>query len=282
VSASESESASGSTHRTRVVVVGSGTPVPDPERSGPSVAVVIAGRPLLFDAGPGVVRAATPAGLDPVALDHVFLTHLHSDHTLGLPDLLLSPWVVGRDRPLVVRGPPGSESMVDHLMAAWTEDREVRTAGLEGKGPLRVDARDVEPGVVHRTETVTVEAFAVAHGSWDHAFGYVVEGPDRRVVISGDTGPTDAIAAACDGCDVLVHEVYSAARYDRLPPSAQAYHGSFHTSSRDVGRQATAGRAKAVLLVHHLLWGATAESVVAEVREHYEGPVLFGIDGMVY
>jgi len=269
-------------HRTRVVVVGSGTPVPDPERSGPSVAVLVDGEPLLFDAGPGVVRAAVEAGLDPVALQRVYLTHLHSDHTLGLPDLMLAPWVVGRDAPLFVRGPPGTVAMVDHLESAWTEDRRVRTEGLEGKAPLRVEARDVAPGVEHEGASFTVTAFAVDHGSWEHAYGYVVDGPDRRVVLSGDTAPTDAVARACDGCDVLVHEVYAAAAFERLPKSAQRYHGSFHTSARDLGRLASRANAKTVLLVHHLLWGAEPESVVAEVREHFEGEVVFGTDGTSY
>lgn len=270
----------GARPRTEVVIVGSGTPVPEPDRSGPAVAVVIDGEPLLFDAGPGVVRATVSAGLDPVAVAQVFLTHLHSDHTLGLPDLIFSPWVVGRDEALAVRGPPGTEPMVDHLVAAFAEDRRVRTTGLEGKGPLRVDAADVVPGVVYERGETRVEAFAVEHGSWHHAYGYRIDGPDRRVVVSGDTGPSDAVVRACDGCDVLVHECYSTAAFDDLPDSAQRYHGSFHTSAAEVGRLATRARAKAVVLTHLLLWGATADSLRDEVRAHFEGEVVVGHDGM--
>lgn len=270
----------GAASRMELVFVGTGTPVPDPERSGPCLAVLVDGQPLLFDAGPGVVRAATAAGLDPVALTHVFLTHLHSDHTLGLPDLILTPWIVGRDASLTVWGPPGTEAMVDHLVAAFAEDRHVRTSGFEGKGPLALRAHDGLAGEPVRLGEVRVEAFEVAHGSWDHAFGYVVEGPDRRVVISGDTAPTDAIVDACDGCDVLVHEAYSAARFAELPPSARRYHGAFHTSAEAVGRLATRARAKTVVLTHLLRWGASEASMAAEVRAHFDGEVLVARDGL--
>lgn len=273
-------SSSSDSWRTEVVIVGSGTPVPDPSRSGPATVVLVDGEPMLFDAGPGVVRAMVAAELEPTAVTRAFLTHLHSDHTLGLPDLVLTPWVVGRDAALEVIGPPGTEAMVDHLVAAFAEDRRVRTDGLEGKGPLRVDASDVEPGSVFESDRVRVEAFAVEHGSWEHAYGYRVDGPDRRIVISGDTGPSDAIVQACDGCDVLVHETYSTARYAGLPESARRYHGAFHTSAADVGRLATRARAKAVVLTHLLLWGATPESLVAEVREHFDGEVVAGHDGL--
>jgi len=266
--------------RTEVVIVGSGTPIPDPERSGPAVAIVVDGEPLLFDAGPGIVRAAVRAELEPTAIRQAFLTHLHSDHTLGLPDLVFSPWVVGRDATLTVHGPPGTEAMVTHLVAAFTEDQRIRTTGLEGKGPLAVEAHDVEPGVVHRVGEVRVEAFEVAHGSWDHAYGYRIDGPDRRIVISGDTGPSEAVVQACDGCDVLVHEVYSTARYEGLPESARRYHGAFHTSAADVGRLATRARAKAVVLTHLLLWGASEDSLAREVRAHFAGEVVVGRDGL--
>jgi ribonuclease Z len=268
--------------RTQVVLLGSGTPVPDPERSGPCVAVVVDGVPYLVDAGPGVVRRAVAAGLEPAELTRVFLTHLHSDHTVGLPDLLLSTWVVGRDVPLHVHGPPGTEAMVEHLAEAWAEDRRIRTTGLEGKAPLRVEAHDEAPGVVHRDARVTVTAFAVDHGSWEHAWGHRFETPDRTVVVSGDTAATDAIVRACDGCDVLVHEVYAAERYRSLPESGQAYHGAFHTSARELGELAARARPKRLVLYHHLLWGAEPEELVAEVREAFDGDVRFGRDLGVY
>lgn len=267
------------TARTRVLLLGTGTPEPDPARSGPCVAVRVDDAVYLFDAGPGVVRRAAEAGLAMESLTRVFLTHLHSDHTLGLPDLMLSPWVVGRSAPLEVRGPPGTEAMVARLLEAWREDVQIRTRGLEAGGDgWQARGEDVEPDVVYRDARVTVRAFAVAHGSWEHAYGYRIEGPDRVIVISGDTGPTDAVVDACDGCDVLVHEVYREGGFETLAPSARAYHSAFHTSSAQLAALATRARPRLLVLSHHLLWGGTAEQLLAEVRAGWGGEVRFGRD----
>src|SRR5918999_4420656 len=143
---------------TRVVVLGTGTPNADPDRSGPGVAVVRGGDAYLVDAGPGVVRRAAAAhrgGVAALAADRlrvVFLTHLHSDHTLGLPDLILSPWVLERTEPLEVYGPPGTREMVDHLLAAYRADVRNRIDGLEPANETgwKVNVHEVSPGVVLR------------------------------------------------------------------------------------------------------------------------------------
>jgi ribonuclease BN (tRNA processing enzyme) len=135
------------TSATMVVMLGTGTPNADPDRSGPSVAIVAGGRAYLVDCGPGVVRRAAAAqragvtALMPESLSIVFITHLHSDHTVGLPDLMLTPWVLERRRPLAVYGPPGVRAMTDHLLAAYAEDIRVRNEGLE---PDKTDGWQVQ------------------------------------------------------------------------------------------------------------------------------------------
>lgn len=274
--------------RTRLVLLGTGTPNADPERSGPALAIVVDDTSYLVDAGPGVVRRAQAAaqGEPPIAalaadrLARVFITHLHSDHALGLADLMLTPWVLGRAYPLEVHGPPGIAAMTEHLHAAFAQDIRIRTEGLEGASPLGHGAtvHEVDPGLVFEDERVRVTAFAVPHGSWPHAYGYRFETPDRTIVVSGDTGPSDAVVRACDGCDVLVHEVYSTARFATHSPSTQAYHASFHTSSRELGQLASRARPRLLVLYHQLLWGAEPASVVAEVRTGWDGEVHFGRD----
>src|SRR3954451_13338879 len=113
----------------KVIILGSGTPIPDPSSSGPCVAVVVNGQAYLFDAGPGVVRRAEAAAekfgipaLDATKLTRLFFTHLHSDHTIGYPDVMLTPWVVGRSEPLEVFGPIGTAAMTDHLRQAYDAD----------------------------------------------------------------------------------------------------------------------------------------------------------------
>jgi ribonuclease BN (tRNA processing enzyme) len=282
------------TPRTRVVLLGVGTPNADPERSGPATAVVVDDRTYLFDSGPGIVRRAAQAARDreipalqPPNLSRVFLTHLHSDHTVGLPDLLLSPWVLDRIEPLAVYGPPGTEAMMSAIMDAWSADVGVRLNGLEPRGDNpdghRAVARDVEPGVVYEDDLVTITAIRVIHGSFEMPLAYRIEGPDRTVVISGDAAPSESIVEACGGCDVLVHEVYSAERFRTRPPEWQRYHASFHTSTTELAELANRARPGMLVLYHQLFWGTDDDGMVAEIRAAgYAGPLASGRDLDVY
>ena len=275
---------------THVVLLGSGTPNADPDRSGTAIAVLVDGVAYLVDAGPGVVRRASAAarrgveGLLPPRLDIVFLTHLHSDHTVGLPDLLLTPWVLERDAPLRVFGPEGTQEMMGHLLAAWRSDIESR---LSGAHPVtseghKVEAVNIASGVVYRDERVTVRAFQVPHEGVTHAFAYRFDTADRSIVISGDTGPTETVAEVCGGCDVLLHEVYSADAFRRHLPEWQRYHSRAHTSTTELAELASRARPGLLVLYHALLWGVAPDALVAEVAEGYDGPVVFGRDLDVY
>jgi len=271
---------------TKVVLLGTGTPNPDPERSGPAVAIVVGGRAYLVDAGPGVVRRAAAAerrGVKALAqpnLRTVFITHLHSDHTLGLPDLMYSPWVSERTAALEVYGPKGTESMVRHLEEAYAADIQIRLNGGEpsNKTGYRVNPHDVPAGVAYRDDLVTVRAFLVPHGSWPEAFGYRFETRDRTIVISGDTKPSDVIVEQCQGCDVLVHEVYSTSGFQRRRPEWQRYHSSFHTSAAELGALAQRAKPGLLLLYHQLYWGTPDDTLVAEVRQGFQGRVISGKD----
>ncbi len=273
---------------TYVVLLGTGTPVPDPERSGPSLAVVAGGRAYVVDFGPGVVRRAAAAyakGLEAMeitGLDRAFATHLHSDHTAGLPDLILTPWELGRKAPLEIFGPPGLQRMTEKLLEAYAEDLAVRSGRATAGEIVPAIAREVTPGAFYEDSNVTVEAFAVSHGDWEHAYGYRFVAKDRTIVVSGDTGPCEAVAKACAGCDVLVHEVYSAAALATMPASMRAYHPRYHTSGVELGRIAAAAKPELLVLTHELLWGATEESLPEEIRQSWDGAVAFGNDLDVY
>lgn len=271
--------------KTEVIVLGTGTPNADPDRSGPAVAIVVNGHSYLVDAGPGIVRRAalaaraTPALQSP-KLDIVFLTHLHSDHTLGLPDLMLSPWVLERTVPLRVFGPKGTTAMTAALTEAYSFDIETRLHGGEpsNKTGFQTIARDVQPGVVYRDSNVTVTAFEVEHGSIAQAFGYRFQTADRVIVVSGDTHPSDEVVRQCNGCDVLVHEVYSARTFRTRPADWQAYHKSFHTSTAQLADVATRARPKLLVLYHQLYWGATDDDLLAEISKGYNGAVVSARD----
>jgi ribonuclease BN (tRNA processing enzyme) len=272
---------------TKVVILGTGTPLADPDRSGPGVAIVVGPEAYLVDAGPGIVRRAAAAArngfpaLNAQNLKRVFITHLHSDHTLGLPDLMFSPWVLGRQVPLEVYGPSGTQRMTSHLEEAWVEDEHMRLFGLEGKTrpDYRALTHEIEAGRVYDDGTVRIDAIPVTHVTWPSAFGFRFQTPDRTIVVSGDTRPTQALADACNKCDVLVHEVYSSTYFAARSASGQAYHSSAHTSTAQLAEIAKKAQPGILVLYHELFGTATNADLEREVREAgYPGRVVSAND----
>jgi len=209
-----------------------------------------------------------------------FLTHLHSDHSAGLSDLLLTPWVLGRDSPLELYGPDGIEDMARHVQKAYDADIRYRLYGLEpaNNNGWRVNAYTVNEGRVYADERVVVDAFRVRHGTWPNAFGYRFTTPDRVIVISGDAAPDPGIERHFQGADLLIHEVYSVAGFRKRDPEWQRYHASNHTSTHELGTIASRVQPKRLVLYHVLFWGSSAEEILAEVRETYAGEVVLGRD----
>jgi len=277
---------------TQIVLLGTGTPGPVPERSGPSTAIVVNGRPYLVDLGPGVVRRAMAAyqkglkGLHFSNLQTAFVTHLHSDHTVGYPDFIFTPWVVGRKGPIHIYGPKGLRAMTRHLLAAWTDDIRNRNEGLERHFPehnqtgYQVVPHEIQPGLIYKDENVTVTAFRVAHGEWKDAFGYKFQTPDRTIVISGDTSPTATTVDACSGCDVLIHEVYTEKAQLSSPPVWQQYRLKYHTSSKQLAELAARARPRLLILYHQIYYhtASTEEDLLREMREAYKGKFVSGHD----
>ena len=277
--------------RTKLVMLGTGTPNADPDRYGPALAIVVDDVSYLVDAGVGVVRRAAAAqrsgiaALGPTKLKRAFITHLHTDHTLGLADLILTPWVLERDTPLELAGPRGLKTMVDQLVAAYSEDIRIRTEGGEPKhkyDPSVVRVTEVSAGVVFRDDRVVVTAFPMKHGAWEHAFGYRFQTPDRTIVVSGDGGPDSKIDEQCRRCDVLVHEVYSDAGFAKREPEWQAYHSRYHTSATQLGAIAKRSEPRLLVLYHQLMWSATEDQLLKEVRSVYNGKVVSAHDLDVY
>lgn len=274
-----------------LIVLGSGMPVPDPERAGPAYAFEYRGQVLLFDAGAGVMRRVAAAGLPIDGFAGVFLTHLHSDHTLGLPDVLLTTWVMGRRTPMNVRGPHGTERLAQGILSAWQEDIAVRTDGLErgqrGGERVKVQPIDSAGGLVYDSLGLRVTAIPVPHGEWKSAFGYLIETPTRRVLLSGDAAPSAALEAAARNADVLVHETYPEVRLvpENRPGGEEwpRYMRSVHTSDREVGALAAAAGVKLVVLSHIVRMGGTDDELVAGVRRGgYRGPLRIARDLDVY
>ncbi|MHA2271113.1 MAG: MBL fold metallo-hydrolase [Candidatus Hodarchaeales archaeon] len=279
-----------SSEKSQIVLLGTGTPNPDPMRFGPSVAIIANGTSYIVDFGPGVVRRAVAAhekfgiaAFSPPNLKTAFLTHLHSDHTTGYADLIFTPWVVGRVEPLEVYGPEGTRAMTDHILKAYQPDIDERLQGLEPANEMgyHVNVHEITPGIVYEDPNIMVEAFSVVHGELP-SFGFKFTTADRTIVLSGDTAPTDVLVEKARGCDVLIHEVYSAVGFARRPLIWQKYHSRVHTSSVELAEIASKAQPGLLILYHQLFWGEEEKDLLQEVQQEYPGLVVSGADLEIY
>lgn len=277
------------TQSTKVVLIGTGTPGINPDRSGPCTAIVVNNMAYLVDMGPGLVRRAKAASLannlpalEPTNFRVVFVTHLHSDHTVGYPDLIFTPWTMGRKFPLEVYGPKGIKSMTEHLLEAYRTDIETRTNehGNQREFPQghQVNAHEIKAGVVYKDENVTVTAFATKHAM--ESYGYKFETKDRTVVISGDTNPTEATIEACNNCDVLIHEVHTEAWLATRPLMFQNFAALYHTTTPQLA--ALSKRAKPKLLILYHYNGLSSDELFREMSLNYPGHFVIGRDLDIY
>ncbi|MFC1554639.1 MBL fold metallo-hydrolase [candidate division KSB1 bacterium] len=266
----------------QIVLFGSNSAYPFSGRTGPALAVIVGDVPYLVDFGPGIVHQAETAAdsgitaLRPAKLARAFVTHLHSDNTAGYAELILLPWIKGRDSQLDVYGPPGLNMMTTHLTAAYEEDVNVRLAGEQAnKEGYKVNVLEIEPEFEYSDENVKITAFAGHHGIWHFSYGYKFETPDRKIVISGDTAPTQDITKAADGCDVLVHEVYSEKMFASCSEEMQKYYRENHTSSYQLADLANTSE-PGLLILYNLPEGTDPEDVLSEIAETYSGKVVVG------
>jgi len=268
-----------------VIILGDGSPLISADRSGTSIGVLVRGTLYIFDAGPGVLRRVFEAERfrpDIKGLGPVFITHLHSDHTIGLPELLYYP---GAEF-LRVFGPPGLGAMMKNITAAWAEDRQIRAHSSmpsDNAFASRVNAAqstEITSGVAYQDSNVKVLSFEVAHGDWHHALGYRVETPDRVITISGDTRPSEAVINACNGCDILLHAVYNA----DIPLSGgtATYFHTFHTNAVELGVIASKARPKLLVMYHQLFMGELPADLLRQVAVNFRGPVISAKDLDVY
>jgi ribonuclease Z len=270
----------------KVTLLGTGSPPPVMNRFGPSILVEAGGGKFLFDAGRGALQRLAQLGVRWQDVDGLFLTHLHSDHVVGFPDLWLTGWLVGagRSRPLHVWGPRGTRKMMSHLEQAYEYDIRIRLyddrASPDG---VVILAEDIGEGVAHEKGGVKITAFDVDHTPIKPAFGYRIDHAGRSVVLSGDTRVSDNLIRYAQGVDLLVHEVASPETFQRAgaPPERAKSIVAHHVTPEQAGEVFSRTKPKLAVYSHIVLPTATEQDLLPSTRKTYSGPLEVGEDLMV-
>jgi ribonuclease Z len=279
----------------KVVLLGTRSgPAVDAQRLGISTLVLAGPEKLLFDCGRAMTTGMARLAINPADVTKVFLTHLHSDHIVSLPELVLFPWASqGRAAPVQVWGPDGTRSMVKHLLEAFSFDIHIRRDVDEKFSPegIKVIANDIREGVVHEANGVKVTAFSVDHGPVKPAFGYRIDYQGHSVVISGDTKPSDSLVKFSQHVDVLIHELGQSKQDPRLtgPPDELVPNlritrrqartiVDHHTDAAEAGQVFERVQPKLAVFSHFS--NIVSADALRLVRQSYAGRVEFGEDLM--
>ena len=278
---------------TKLIILGSGTPNPDPERYGSGYAVVVNDDAYIVDFGPGIVRrisAMSPTwggefpSMELENINIAFLTHIHSDHSGALADLILTPWIMGRDEPLNLYGPEGLKAMSENITEAYIDDINYRLYGSQPANKLGFTTNVTEisdDGTIFKDKNIEVIAFKNAHGDFKNSFGFLFITEDKRILFSGDTAVSSNLMKYGKNLDILVHEVFSSETFVNKTKDWQIYHKAHHTSSIDLGIIADELQPKKLVLSHILFWGASEESLLKDVRKNFNGETIIAADLMV-
>ena len=205
---------------------------------------------------------------------------MHSDHNLGLADLIITPWIMGRENKLILHGPKELDAMAKNIIEAYEFDINYRINGSQPQNNTgyKYEFNEIYDGYTYKDDLVSVEAFKNNHGDLYESYGFVFETLDKKIVFSGDTAPSQNLIEKAEGADILIHEVYSQAGFDKKTPDWQAYHSAHHTSPKELGIMASKIKPRKLVLSHILLWGSTPEEIKEEVQEFYDGTIVIAED----
>jgi len=278
----------------RVTLLGTGTPIPSAERFGPSTLIEAGDQRLLIDAGRGATIRLDQLNIPIGRIDALLLTHFHSDHTVGIPDVWLTGWLQShfgtRHTPFRVIGPRGAKALMSKLEDAYAADIRIRIADemLDPTG-ITISVEEFETdGVVYQSGGVAVTAFEVDHGELiKPAYGYRIVYKGRVVVVSGDTRYNENVVKYASGADLLIHEV-AIAKPELMQEGYIQRIMAHHTTAREAGMVFARARPKLAAYTHLVFLAsnevgrATTADLIAETRQTYSGPLEVGEDLMSF
>ena len=270
----------------KVTLLGTGSPPPVMNRFGPSILIEAGDKKFLFDVGRGAIQRLVQTKTKWQDVDGVFFTHLHSDHVVGFPDVWLTGWLVGpgRNRPLEVWGPPGTEKMMSHLVQAFEFDIGFRISDDKARPEgVVINAHNINPGVAYEQSGIKITAIKVDHAPVEPAYGYRIDYNGRSVVLSGDTRTSENLIRAAEGVDLLVHEVVSPETFYRagVNPERTKSVIAHHVTPEQAGEVFARTKPRLAVYSHMVLPTATNDDLIPGTRKTYDGPLEVGEDLMV-
>ncbi len=242
----------------RVIFLGTGTPRLDIERFSQAILVESGDEKLLFDVGRGATIRMSQANIPIQEIDKVFLTHLHSDHTLGMPDLIMTGWVYHRTKKMKIFGPSGTKKFINNIKKAFHEDIQIRIKHPEKLqlSGLNIDVHEIEEGLVFQKNNLKVFAFSVSHGGGvKEAYGFKISNGDHTIIISGDTNFSDNLVKYAQDCDLLIHEIAFAPK--PLIEKSKKIKGlmDYHTTPEEMIKVLKLTKPRLTILTHVLALG---------------------------
>ena len=267
----------------QLILLGTGYPYPNAERAGPSCAIVAGKKLFIVDAGRGVSMRLAAFANPWKSIGAIFITHLHSDHIDGLPDLFHNTWEFGSGMPFELYGPQGTQKAANGILQLYEADIHIRRDLTEKLPPegARINVHEIQEGIVYDRSGVRITAFLVDHPPVNPAFGYRFDVGKQSIVVSGDTRPTPNLIRFAQGADILVCEAYVSSQPYSGPPGTKPWGiYDYHTSAREAGEMAEKAKVKTLVLTHLIPVNAPEKSYLDEASKVFNGKVIVGRDLM--
>jgi len=266
----------------RVWLLGTGSPSLQACRHGISTLMLLNGRYFLFDVGRATLQRMYECAIPAAKVEHVFITHLHSDHICGMPDFWMTGWfVLRRANPLKIFGPKGTDRFVAGMKEMHHFDLDIRPK-YETAAPIGVEIEPVEfeSGVVYDQDGVKITSFLVDHGPATPAYGFKIECDGKVIVLSGDTTYNENLVEHAKGCDLLIHAIAASSERQLAENEIIRRLMQNHTSPEQLAMVCNKAKPRMTLLHHISTWRVTEFDVTSRVRAETQLPVEMGADRM--